>query len=443
MPFEGGDSTTGFLLRGSAVAFAFTALGQALAFGLQLFFARRLEITEFGSLSYMMAWLSVGLILGKVGFDTALVRFIAGYTSRQESELSAGVWYYARRASLLSSLLTGPVLAMVALAMAGRESLRAGILIVFMALVPVATLGELAASALRGYKRVGSALLGDSLLRPFVAAAVFLLTGALGVWSATSALVSYALGTLASAILANWLLRESLGSGGGAAVDLRLKRLWLKAAATLMFANAFLILLYTVDTILLGSLQQVAEAGKYAVASRIAVLVLFVMNAIQFMGGPMLAEAYASGERDALRRVIRVLNLFAGLAAIPIAILVSMGAHRVLGIFGSDFSSAAQVLRVLLLMQILNVLTGPVGVIMSMTGRQRELAVLLGSAFVVHLFLCLILIPRHGALGAAWSAFVAHALWNLAGVAIIRSKLHVDCTLFDWMRSRKLRTTGS
>lgn len=443
LPFGSGDSPAGFLLRGSAVAFICTALGQVLAFGLQLIFARRLEIAEFGSLSYMMSWLSVGLILGKLGFDTALVRFIAGYTSRQEPELAAGAWHYAWRASLRSSLLIAPVFAAIALAMAGRESLRTGILVVFVALVPVATLGELAASALRGFKRVGSALLGDSLLRPLVAAAAFLAAGACGIWSATSALASYALGTLASAILAAVLLRGSLGIARPAVVDPRLERIWLKSAATLMFANAFLILLYTVDTILLGSLQQVAEAGKYAVASRVAILVLFVMNAIQFLGGPMLAEAYASGERDVLRRVIRILNLFASVAAIPIAFLVWLGAPWILGIFGPGFSPASPALRVLLLMQVFNVLTGPVGVILSMTGRQRELAALLGAAFAIHLLLCLILIPQHGALGAAWSAFVAHALWNLAGVATIRSKLRIDCTLFDWLKSRDFRTVGS
>lgn len=207
---------------------------------------------------------------------------------------------------------------------------------------------------------------------------------------------------------------------------------------TLMLANAFLILLYTVDTILIGALRGTTEAGMYSVASRIALLVLFVMNALQAIGGPLISESYSAGERQELRRVIRLLNLCSVIAALPVVAVLALWPDKLLGLFGDEFSTAADVLRILALMQLLNVLTGPVGLLMSMTGRQRTLAILLGGAFLVHVALCVVLVPQSGAMGAAWAAFIAHGLWNLAGVFIVRAALGVDCSLVDWVRWRSV-----
>ena len=64
------------LLRGSAVSLALNVAGQGLALLLQILFARLLGLQEYGVWSYAMAWLGVAVIAGKMGFDSAFVRFL-------------------------------------------------------------------------------------------------------------------------------------------------------------------------------------------------------------------------------------------------------------------------------------------------------------------------------------------------------------------------------
>ena len=421
------------------MAFLLSAIGQGLTLGLQVLFARLSGAEEYGIYSYTMAWLGVGLIIGKLGFDTALVRFSASYSSREKPGLAVGVWLVARRWSLASSIIAAPVLAAAAwfAARSGGVSLVCALL-VFVLLLPVAVVGELASAALRGFKRIGAAMLGDSILRPIVAMVVFGLFAAFGQRTAGSTMAAYGIGTVVATGVTVMFLRRAHRVADAETPSRRLARAWVTSAMTLMLANAFLILLYTVDTILIGALRGTTEAGMYSVASRIALLVLFVMNALQAIGGPLISESYSAGERQELRRVIRLLNLCSVIAALPVVAVLALWPDKLLGLFGDEFSTAADVLRILALMQLLNVLTGPVGLLMSMTGRQRTLAILLGGAFLVHVALCVVLVPQSGAMGAAWAAFIAHGLWNLAGVFIVRAALGVDCSLVDWVRWRSV-----
>src|SRR5688572_19392367 len=105
MPAALRDRITTALLVGSVTALVLSSVGQLLTLGLQILFGRFLGTQEYGIYSYAMAWLGVGLILGKLGFDTALVRFVASYNTRNLTERVQGVWKVARRWSLICSLI--------------------------------------------------------------------------------------------------------------------------------------------------------------------------------------------------------------------------------------------------------------------------------------------------------------------------------------------------
>jgi O-antigen/teichoic acid export membrane protein len=124
------------------------------------------------------------------------------------------------------------------------------------------------------------------------------------------------------------------------------------------------------------------------------------------------------------------------LAGLVIGTALIPWAGPILGIFGGEFSQGGGVLQVLVFMQILNVLTGPVGTVLSMTGGERRLALLLALGLLANICLNIVLIPRYGSMGAAWSAFVAHALWNLAGLIHVRQRLGIDVSCLGLLRLR-------
>jgi len=84
-----------------------------------------------------------------------------------------------------------------------------------------------------------------------------------------------------------------------------------------------------------------------------------------------------------------------------------------MAVFGQVFSDGATVLAVLAVGQILNSVTGPLGVMIDMSGRSKF--TLLNSVlhFSLQIGLCIFLIPRYGVLGAAVAKTVSIAFLRI------------------------------
>jgi len=418
------------LVRGSATALLVTVVAQTLTFGLQVLLARILGPVEFGLYSYAFAWFGVCLILAKLGMDAALIRLVAELVATGRASTLRGLIRFARGAGVTAAMVISLIAVLVVTGTSGtRVASLTGVILAGALLLPVAVYSELTAAALRGLRRVGVALAGDGILRPLVVAGA-LVTASLalpGNLSGWSALLFYVLGTLASLVMTGSVLSRSVPRAS-AASDSQVGARCLRLGLSLLLANASLAAMYAVDTLLLGVLTDTTTAGYYSVASRIAVFVLFVMNAAQTFAAPMLASAAAGGVRADVLGVVRTLNVMSIAAGVPIGLGLLIGAEPLLGVFGPDFREASGALRILAVSQMLNVLTGPTGLTLSMTGNERPLVVLLICGLALQIALNLVLIPPLGLAGAAMAALVAHMVWNIAGVVVVRVRLGIDIT---------------
>lgn len=427
------------------VALLVTGVAQALGFLLQVVLAQLLGDIEFGYYSYAMAWLSVGLIVGKLGYDTALIRFVAAFHAKADWSGVREILMHARGVTFMASAVIAAAAACAVWWNDGSSPLAA-VLFAAVLLLPIAVFSEITAAALRGLGRVGVALVGDGVVRPLVVLVALILSTRLAPGGTTAEYATYAYlaGTLCSIALTmgvlRWAFPMSSGTGYGTARDPAVGRAWIGAALPMMLANGFLVLLYSVDTLMLGWLADTTEAGYYSIASKVALLVLFAMNSAQSIAAPMLSAAHVSGRTGDFAQVIRYMNLFGAAVALPLAILAATMAPWLLGLLGPGFASAAVCLQLLALMQMINVLTGPVGTVLTMTGHQRSLVGLLAFGLCVNVLLNIAWIPDHGASGAALAALVSHSAWNLVGVAIVRSRIGVDCSIVSaWRRAAEAR----
>jgi O-antigen/teichoic acid export membrane protein len=420
------------LTRDSLFALVVTALAQGLALVLQVLLARFLGPAEFGAYSFAIAALGIALILAKGGLDTALVRLVAASCAAGDAvRLGAVVRFATRVAPALGAVLGA--LGVAAAAGACQPPVPFAVLAVTAALLPVAARSEINAAALRGLRRIGTALAGDGILRPLatILALPFLWAAGSPWATAAGALTAYALGTCLSVLLTTAVLRRevpspraSLASSDSIAM--------LRMGGSLMVANGSLAAMYSVDALLLAVLRSPTEAGILTVASRVAMFVLFVMNAAQLAAAPRLAAV--SGDIARMRSVVRTLNRLSVTAGLAVAGLLFASAGPVLALFGPGFEVAVVPLRILIVGQVLNVLTGPTGVLLSMTGRENALAVLLAGGLAAQVALLIALAPTLGATGAALAGTAGGAVWNLAAAFLLRRGLGFDVTALDLAR---------
>lgn len=433
----------GVLMRGSAVSFLLNTAGYALSYMLQLLFARVLGSAEYGLLSYAFAWISIGLIVGKLGFDTALVRFVPEYrATRQWSELR-GLLGVARWLPLVWSCALAALATAAVLWLGGSTPRRLAIAACW--LVPCGILLELNSSALRSLKRVGFSLVGDSLLRPVLTAVLLLVVIRL-VGVRPSGLVALACYTGVTAVIGfvgiAWI-RAATASMPASVQPRYHVKYWLSTSMPLMFAAGFQVMLYALDTLMVGRILGTTEAGFYSVAGKIALLTLFAMNAAQVIGGPLMSEARATGAGRDLQRIVSGMIWLSMIVAVPGVVLLSALAGPVLEMFGADFRSAAGPLVVLSLAQLFNVATGPSGLLLVAGGYQRVLALLLGVGVLVNVILNVIWIPAYGLMGAAYAALVAQVCWNAIAAVFIRRSMGVNCTILCrpvWLPARAAAT---
>ena len=84
-----------------------------------------------------------------------------------------------------------------------------------------------------------------------------------------------------------------------------------------------------------------------------------------------------------------------------------------MGLFGTEYSRSALLLVILALGQLVNVMTGSLGYLLSMSGHERDMRtiVLLSGPFAM--LAALVLIPLYGVTGVAVATALAVAAQNL------------------------------
>jgi O-antigen/teichoic acid export membrane protein len=165
---------------------------------------------------------------------------------------------------------------------------------------------------------------------------------------------------------------------------------------------------YRSDQLLVQGLAGAAENGLYGAATRIAFTAAVGGSLVVMAGYPGLARASKSPSAYAssLRRVV-VLSFLVGAVA---AVVVFLGADiltRVL--YGPGFEGAAPILRVLSLVTFANSLALVGTYSASALGRERRAMRFALGMIAFNVLANVVLVPRFGALGAAWASAVGEA----------------------------------
>jgi O-antigen/teichoic acid export membrane protein len=206
---------------------------------------------------------------------------------------------------------------------------------------------------------------------------------------------------------------------------------WILRALPLLLMGSMFLVNSNADILMLGTLAGSEAAGLYKAASRGAELVVFSLMAVNVPLGPAMARLYAAGDTVLLQRTV---TRWARMAFAPAAALAAMfvvwGAWF-LGLFGAGFvkDEAYTALVVLSAAQLINVGTGPVGLLLIMTKNERLAALGVSIAAISNIVLNALLIPHWGLPGAAVATAVSTVAWNIALVFLVFRRLNLNPTV--------------
>ncbi|MCG2841759.1 hypothetical protein L6Q21_12275 [Sandaracinobacter sp. RS1-74] len=376
---------------------------------------------------YAMAMSTATLLasFAVLGLERITIREIAGDLRQNErgkarAALSAIVQVVAVAAAATAAIYTAAVL--LTPLVSRIEGDRIAMLIV-VASILVWPLQRVGYSALRA---AGMPVVGQlfEAMPTFLFTAGILLLFALGFSPTTPQAVGFSVLGQAVACVGAWLvLRPRMRAWGAPDRDAVNRRL-LVAGLPLM-ATLFLQLFS--DWLLLARISAtlgVDETGAFRVSVQVITIIATIVSTTEAYVAARFAGDFRAGRPDmAWARHRRATLLMLGITAPAFLLLFLVPEQLLLLAFGPKFAVAATALSVMAAGQLINVLRGPLGSLLTMAGYERvQLGfTLVGLAMVVAL--ALLLVPRHGLMGAAIAQVVPTIFRSVAGYAFARWRI--------------------
>ncbi|MGM0633773.1 MAG: lipopolysaccharide biosynthesis protein [Pseudomonadota bacterium] len=202
---------------------------------------------------------------------------------------------------------------------------------------------------------------------------------------------------------------------------------WLSALFPFTVLAAVTTLNTKVSILILGWRGDEQQVAAMELAQNVAMLVTLSLGVANVVIGPYVARAFQDQSRERLQRLARYSARVALLVALPLAIpLLFFSEPLVELVYGARYSTiVAMPLTILTVGQLINVGFGSTGLLLSMTGHERDTLLGQSVALVVTVVTAITLIPGHGATGAAIAVSMGLATWNiLLAIQVVR-KLRV------------------
>jgi len=201
--------------------------------------------------------------------------------------------------------------------------------------------------------------------------------------------------------------------------------LFLKASFPMMLSGVVIVFLGWTDTFVLGVYETDDTIGIYNVALKIATITSFSLQAINSILAPKIAKYHQENNIKELKKIIRFATNINFIITLFVVLSIVLFRNFLLGIFGQEFLAGVTVLLILCFSQLINSLSGSVGLIMQMTGLQKVYQYIVLVALVINIILNFTLTPKFGAVGAAVATLISVAFWNIYGAIYLRRKLNI------------------
>ncbi len=235
-------------------------------------------------------------------------------------------------------------------------------------------------------------------------------------FSVPSTVVAHCLAVLGAAVSGVLLFRTVFPRLKNKIItDWKDNRVFFSFSVSIASIGTLTLLMNWTDTIMLGYFRSSAEVGVYSAAARTGNLVSYSLTGFNALFVPTMAGLFFAGEMLKLHQLYRVVTRWTLIIGSPVCFAFILFPDNTLKLFGNGFEEGKYALIFLCLGQLVNLGTGSVGYLLTMTGKEKAALQTQGIAVVLNVILNFILIPRWGINGAA----VATSL-SIAGLNLLR-----------------------
>ena len=443
-----------FIAKTAGGTFLFQILYLASGFITTLLLTRWIGAEGLGAYNFVTSWMLLVVILVIFGLEDYLVRETAAARGRQDPQAAARLWNFSRGFILTFSLTAVACLYCLLPWLKFEDPSLRPTFMVGPIMIPLLCTIAIYRGRFRANKQIIKSLIPENLIRPILQMTII----GLLLWSATPGNPASALlinvGTTFVAMLFCILAAHRANSktiapsradmSSPTKADffpgyLKASKTWLMGSLPFVVITGISIINQRTDRLMLGALQDIKSVGLYSVAVQMAMIVSFTLLGLNQAIAPLVAERHDANRGQELQKsLIQATNIATLGSLLIFAALVVFG-PIVLAIFGPDFSDSYLPMIIIAVGHILNVATGPVGTILSMSRQERFVGISILASVVCNILLNYLLIPQYGVNGAAIATAVSVGVWNLLMVVFTKRILGINANIGSYLIPSKIQ----
>jgi len=437
-PAESINQATQKHLRGSSLLMAGRLIAMAMNFAVQVLIVRYLSKSDYGAFAYVMSLVSLGSSLAVFGMDKSVTRFLPIYQERGEYHKLFGTIIIM--VSTIISLGFFLVLLVFGLRAWIAESLvndqqTVKLLLLLIFLSPIQAFDSFLVGMLAIFAKPSTIFFRRHVLGPGLKLLVVLLIVLLQsnvYFLSTGYMVAGALGV---AIYSGILMR-----------DLRNHELWkhfniqkikfpikeiFGFSIPLLTANFVYMMRHSMVVVILEYYRSTLDVAAFRAVQPVANLNTMVIHSFALLFMPTMARMFAKENQAGIDDLYWQSAVWITVISFPIFLVTfSLAQPLTLLLFGERYAQSGSIMALLALGYYFNAALGYNADTLRVYGRFRYTVAIDILSMLVTLGLCLILIPRYGAMGAAigtCGTLVVYNILNHLGL-----KFATKINLFQW-----------
>jgi O-antigen/teichoic acid export membrane protein len=201
---------------------------------------------------------------------------------------------------------------------------------------------------------------------------------------------------------------------------------WIKRSLP-MWAAAFLdASSQYLDVVLLGLLLSPVAAGGYFVAARLANVFAMIAGGMANYSATPIASLFFTGDHPELQRSLKMVSLAVATLVVAGLAVVFAGGDFLLMIFGKSYADQHGILIVLSIGSAVAALGGPAMYVLLLTGHEALYSRVVVIGLVLRVIALVVLVPRFGAIAAAFSWTACLIGTTIALNAVCRRFVGID-----------------
>lgn len=426
--------------RGTALIFIGGALSLLLGLVSKIVIAQNSTKEEFGLYSLVMALVSVFALFSTLGIHEGISRQVSVSLGEGKNEDAAAM----ARASLQIGFLSGSILFLALFFLSVPISINifhspqlASPLRVISFFIPMSVLAQIKVGVLRGRGLIWPQIylaVGQSLFF-LCTVGIFFVVG----MPFISVMYAYLLSTLAACLIIGGFGNEDLRTTTS---SFRKERryyyhLVLKFSLPLLVVNMTSVVLSWTDSLMLGRYAGAAAVGGYNVSLTLARILEFPIVALAFVFMPIAGDLFAKQQISELKQTYQILTKWIFFVTLPFFFILTCFPEIIIRVlFGEQFVTSAQSLRILSLGFMSSAFWGVNGVLLVVLGMARPLMYINVFGAVLNVILNFLFIKEYGygLLGAATASMISIFLMNIIASSVIYHQSAIHPLSFQYIK---------